>query len=66
MKNTTLLVWLVIVVAMIVFGPLVTIWSLNTIFALTIEYSIGTWFAAVWLQATLTGGAITTTIKNRK
>jgi hypothetical protein len=65
MKNTTLLVWLVIVVAMVVFGPFVTIWSLNTIFGLTIEYSIATWFAAVWLQGTLMGGVITT-IKNRK
>ena len=65
MKNITLLIWLVIVVVSIIFGPLVTIWSLNTIFALMIEYSLETWFATVWLQATLMGFAITA-VKNKK
>ena len=65
MKNFTLLVWLAIAVASIIFGPLITIWSLNTIFALTIEYSLETWFATVWLQATLMGFAITA-VKNKK
>jgi len=65
MKNFTLLVWLGIAIASIIFGPLVTIWSLNTIFGLTIEYTIATWFAAVWLQATLMGAAITA-VKNKR
>jgi hypothetical protein len=42
----------VLVIAIIVFGPLITIWSLNTLFPiLAIEYTIASWFAAFWLFA---------------
>jgi len=36
-------------IAVIIAGPLLTIWALNTIFALAIPYSIAEWFAVVWL-----------------
>lgn len=43
-----LLVILIIVV--LAFGPLVTIWSLNTLFpSLAIPYVFETWFATLWL-----------------
>ena len=42
----------VLVIAILVFGPLITIWSLNTLFpVLAIEYTLATWFAAFWLFA---------------
>jgi hypothetical protein len=42
----------VLVIAIIVFGPLVTIWALNTLFpVLAIEYNLATWFASFWLFA---------------
>ena len=42
----------VLVIAIIVFGPLITIWSLNTLFpVLAIEYTFASWFAAFWLFA---------------
>ena len=47
---------LAIVVAAIIFGPFITIWSLNTLFpALAIPYSIETWAAAIALHATIRG-----------
>lgn len=51
MSDSSKLVLLVLLlVLIIVFGPLVTIWSLNTIFpVLSIPYNIATWFATAWL-----------------
>jgi len=34
----------------VIFGSLLIIWSLNTLFALSIEYSLSTWFAALVLS----------------
>ena len=34
---------------LIVAGPLITLWSLNTLFSLNIEYNIATWFASLWI-----------------
>jgi hypothetical protein len=43
-----------VIIAVIVFGPLVTIWSLNTLFpVLAIDYNLATWFAAFWIFAGL-------------
>ena len=43
--------WLVLLVAIIISGPLLSIWALNTLFpALAIPYSIETWFAVVLLS----------------
>jgi hypothetical protein len=39
-----------LIVGIIIFGPLLIIWSLNTLFALSIEYSLSTWFAALVLS----------------
>jgi hypothetical protein len=49
MKETSL-AFLIIVVAvlMVIFGPLATIWSLNTLFpVLAIPYTFDTWLAIV-------------------
>lgn len=46
--------WGLVVVALIVLGPLLTIWSLNTLFpSLAIPYSIETWVAVLVLAGTL-------------
>jgi hypothetical protein len=39
----------VMIVFLIVMGPIVMIWSLNTLFALGIEYTFFTWAAALFL-----------------
>ena len=47
-----------IVLFVIIGGPLLSIWSLNTLFKLDIEYSFDTWLAALLLM-----GAVQTRIK---
>ena len=36
-------------VVLIVSGPLLTIWALNTLFNLGIAYNVATWFASLWI-----------------
>lgn len=48
-----------VIFALIVLGPLLTIWSLNTLFpALAIPYTLETWVAALLL-----GGLFTRSVK---
>ena len=65
MKTTTLLIWLAFIIAAVTFGPLATIWSINTLFTLTIPYTLVTWFAVVWLTM-VTFGNVVSTIKSKK
>ena len=46
-----------IVGLVIVFGPLLSIWSVNTLFGLTIPFSLKTWFAALVLGGLVSGRA---------
>lgn len=45
-----------VVVALVVIGPLLMIWSLNTLFALAIPYTLSTWVAATFLSALVAAG----------
>ena len=57
MNKVTLL--LIFVVVVVVFGPLLTIWSLNTLFpVLVIPYSIETWLATVVIAGIFRGDGI--------
>jgi len=47
----------ILIVLVVVFAPLLIIWSLNTLFGLTITYTIKTWLAALVLGA-LVGGSL--------
>ena len=39
-----------LIVGFVVFGPVITIWSLNILFpALAIPTNIATWFATLWI-----------------
>ncbi len=38
-------------IVVVIFGPLVTIWALNTLFLLDIPMNFGTWLAALILGA---------------
>jgi hypothetical protein len=53
-----------LVVVLIVFGPLASIWAVNTLFGTAIEYSFTTWMAAAWLHMLLTGTAVKTSRSN--
>ena len=57
MNKVTLL--LIFVVVVVVFGPLLTIWSLNTLFpVLAIPYSIETWLATAVIAGIIRGDGI--------
>lgn len=43
------LAFVLFIIGLIIAGPFVTIWSLNTLFALGISYTFKTWFATLWL-----------------
>jgi len=47
--------FLVLFVLIIIFGPLLAIWSLNALFGLGIAYSLKTWFAALVLMGIVGG-----------
>lgn len=51
-----LIIGLVLLVVVVVFGPLLGIWSLNTLFpVLNIPYNIETWCAFFFLFGSITG-----------
>jgi hypothetical protein len=53
-KNFGVLFAIAIVVLIIIFGPIATIWALNTLFpALAIPYTFDTWCAAVVLGSVI-------------
>lgn len=39
----------VLAIAVLVFGPFISIWSLNTLFGTTIAYTWKTWLAIFWI-----------------
>ena len=57
MSKVTLV--LILVIAVVIFGPLLTIWSLNTLFpVLAIPYSIETWVAALIIGGIVRGDGV--------
>jgi hypothetical protein len=51
-----LILWLALIVALVIIGPLATIWSLNTLFPiLEIPFSFETWFATLVLGGVVGG-----------
>ena len=53
-----ILLWLIILVAVAALGPLLVIWSLNTLFALAIPFTIETWSAVIILGMFLKGDGV--------
>lgn len=55
MRNLIAVVGLIaLVIVLIIAGPLLLIWSLNTLFpVLAIDYTVWTWLAALILAATV-------------
>jgi hypothetical protein len=49
MKGIFLLLLVAVVMAAIYYGPIITIWALNTLFGLDIPVNWATWGATLWL-----------------
>lgn len=58
MKNTLIAFFIVLAIALIFVGPVITIWALNTLFNLNIDTNIATWFAVAWLQLVTVGNVV--------
>lgn len=55
-ETTVLVIFVILAIALGIAGPLITIWSLNTLFmAGSIAYSFKTWLATLLLQMTIAG-----------
>ena len=62
MSFDTKLLLVLLIIVLVIAGPFITIWSLNTLFpALAIEYTFQTWLAAIIL-----GSVIKTTVKTKE
>ena len=53
---TAIVFLIALLIAIIVIGPLLVIWSMNTLFTLGITYDIYTWSAALILGIVVKGG----------
>ena len=53
-----ILLWLIILVAVAALGPLLVIWSLNTLFAIAIPITLETWSAVIILGMFLKGDGV--------
>ena len=56
MKYVAIIGALVVLLAVIIAGPILTIASLNTLFGLNIAYTAWTWLSVAWLNITTFGG----------
>lgn len=45
------LIGIMIALIILLISPFITIWALNTLFTMQIEYGVGTYFAALWLTS---------------
>lgn len=48
---------ILLVFLIIIFGPFISIWSLNTLFNLGIDYTFKTWLAAIILSSIIYGSS---------
>jgi hypothetical protein len=59
MKIRNEYLWLVLIVAIIIVGPLLSIWSLNTLFpVLAIPYTFETWLAVMLVGGMFRGSFV--------
>jgi hypothetical protein len=49
-KIIAILAFVTFLITAIGYGPLITIWSLNTVFGLKIAYTFWTWFGVLFLS----------------
>jgi hypothetical protein len=59
---TTSMLFALLILALFILGPLLTIWALNTLFpVLAIPYALDTWFSVI-----VVAGLFKTTIEHKK
>lgn len=63
MKNIGAIPFIALFVVVVVFGPLCTIWALNTLFSLNIVYTFETWVASIILTSIVSGNGVSASFK---
>jgi len=58
MKEFFMASFIFLIIGTIVFGPLATIWSLNTLFNLNIAYNFSTWAASLFITSIFSANGI--------
>jgi hypothetical protein len=64
MNKPTIVAIIIFALFLAIVSPILFIWSLNTLFGLSIAYGFFEWLAALILVGTLTGGGARFTGKN--
>ena len=57
MTNSADVLMFTIFIILIICGPCLSIWAVNTLFGLTIPFTLKTWFAALVLTGLVSGRA---------
>lgn len=57
MTDSAVVLIFIIAILLIIFGPFLSIWAVNTLFGLTIPFTLKTWFAALILGGLVSGRA---------
>jgi hypothetical protein len=63
--NIKILTFIILVMLCLIFYPLAVIWSLNSLFSLTIKYNFWSWISVVILHIFFQGNAIIPTKKQK-
>jgi hypothetical protein len=58
MKEFFMASFIFLAIGVIIFGPLATIWSLNTLFNLNIAYNFSTWTASLFITSIFSANGI--------
>lgn len=58
MKIIGVILLVLLLIVLIGIGPLITIWSINTVFSAAIVYNFWTWLGMLYLQMITFGGVI--------
>lgn len=48
-------VFVLFLIVLVLIGPLISIWALNTLFGLGIAYTFWTWLAMAWIGLVING-----------
>ena len=57
MNGSAIVLMFAIIILLIIFGPFLSIWAVNTLFGLTIPFTLKTWLAAIVLGGLVSGRA---------